>query len=72
MPDMLVKFKQGFGRLIRSETDTGVVALFDCRAFENNAYYAPLLGAIPNVRVTRNISDIAAHLQAVKPIEYWK
>jgi ATP-dependent DNA helicase DinG len=69
---MLVKFKQGFGRLIRTETDSGVVALFDCRAFENNAYYAPLLGAIPDVRVTSNISDVETHLQAVKPIEYWQ
>jgi Rad3-related DNA helicase len=72
IPDMLVKFKQGFGRLIRTEIDTGVVALFDCRAFENNAYYAPILSAIPDVRVTQNINDVETHLQTVKPIEYWQ
>ncbi|MCL2672668.1 MAG: ATP-dependent DNA helicase [Clostridiales bacterium] len=32
IPDMLVKLKQGFGRLIRTETDTGVCAILDCRA----------------------------------------
>jgi ATP-dependent DNA helicase DinG len=32
VPEMLVKLKQGAGRLIRAETDTGVVAILDARA----------------------------------------
>jgi ATP-dependent DNA helicase DinG len=32
VPEMLVKLKQGFGRLIRTETDTGVIAILDSRA----------------------------------------
>ena len=32
LPDMQVKLRQGFGRAIRSETDTCVVSLLDQRA----------------------------------------
>jgi Rad3-related DNA helicase len=31
VPEMLIKLKQGFGRLIRMETDTGCVAILDSR-----------------------------------------
>jgi ATP-dependent DNA helicase DinG len=71
LPDMSVKYKQGFGRLLRSLKDTGAVALFDCRAFENGPYYFPIIGVTPNVRVTRKIQDVETHLLALKSAEYW-
>jgi Rad3-related DNA helicase len=33
MPKAIIKLKQGFGRLIRSKKDTGVVVLLDDRIF---------------------------------------
>jgi DNA polymerase-3 subunit epsilon/ATP-dependent DNA helicase DinG len=31
VPEAILRFRQGFGRLIRSKTDRGVVAIFDRR-----------------------------------------
>ena len=31
LPEAIIKFKQGFGRLIRSKTDTGIVVVLDKR-----------------------------------------
>jgi len=62
VPDMLVKLKQGSGRLIRSETDTGVVALLDCRAGVSGAYHVRVLAALPRCPVASDISDIRSFL----------
>jgi ATP-dependent DNA helicase DinG len=46
IPAAIVRLKQGFGRLIRSMTDTGVVALLDGRA-ASTRYGATILRALP-------------------------
>jgi ATP-dependent DNA helicase DinG len=56
IPSAIVRLKQGFGRLIRSTTDRGVVALLDGRA-TSMRYGATIVGALPPA--TR-ISDLAA------------
>lgn len=48
LPLMLVNFKQGFGRLIRSESDIGVVLLLDKRVW-NREYRRDLLAALPGM-----------------------
>lgn len=58
VPDMLVKLKQGFGRLIRTETDIGVCAILDSRARKGAAYHTRVLAALPPCRVTSNIFDV--------------
>ena len=58
VPDMLVKLKQGFGRLIRSESDTGVIAILDSRVNERGAYRSRVLSALPSCRVTSSIEDV--------------
>jgi hypothetical protein len=37
-PEMLIKLKQGFVRLIRTERDTGAVAILDSRVNKGKAY----------------------------------
>jgi ATP-dependent DNA helicase DinG len=49
LPSAIIKFKQGFGRLIRSRTDTGIVVILDSRIV-NKAYGARFLSAIPECR----------------------
>ncbi len=56
IPSAIVRLKQGFGRLIRSTTDRGVVALLDGRA-ASMGYGATILDALPPA--TR-IDDLAA------------
>ncbi|HTD36397.1 MAG TPA: ATP-dependent DNA helicase [Candidatus Limnocylindrales bacterium] len=55
IPSAIVRLKQGFGRLIRSTTDRGVVALLDGRA-TSMRYGATIVGALPPA--TR-ITDLA-------------
>lgn len=46
LPLMLLQFKQGFGRLMRSESDRGAVILFD-RRIHRKYYKTDLLASLP-------------------------
>lgn len=50
IPRAILTFKQGFGRLIRSKTDKGVVVMLDLR-LENNDYGMKFLQALPKVGI---------------------
>ena len=50
VPEAVIKLKQGFGRLIRSKTDTGIVVLLDGRV-KTKRYGRAFLRALPDVRV---------------------
>jgi Rad3-related DNA helicase len=45
---MLMDMQQGFGRLIRSEKDTGVFALLDSRA-NSKGYGSDIIAALPKM-----------------------
>jgi ATP-dependent DNA helicase DinG len=68
---MLIKLKQGCGRLIRTETDTGVIALLDCRAGLRGAYRGCVLNGLSDYRVTDEFGDIEPFLLEKKEPEYW-
>jgi ATP-dependent DNA helicase DinG len=72
LPEMLIKLKQGCGRLIRTETDTGCIAILDSRAGKDGPYRAPAGAALPDCRVTDSIADIEDFIRAVKAPEYFK
>ena len=46
IPQAVIKFKQGFGRLIRSREDRGAVLILDSRVLTKN-YGAVFLDALP-------------------------
>ena len=50
LPSAIIKFKQGFGRLIRSRTDTGIVVILDSRIL-NKTYGKRFLDAIPKCKI---------------------
>jgi ATP-dependent DNA helicase DinG len=50
LPSAIIKFKQGFGRLIRSKTDTGIVVVLDSRIIQKR-YGQQFLAAIPRCRI---------------------
>lgn len=50
IPRAILTFKQGFGRLIRSKTDKGVVVMLDLR-LENTDYGMKFLQALPKVGI---------------------
>lgn len=71
VPEMLIKLKQGFGRLIRTETDTGVVALLDSRLREGGTYREQALAALPRCKTTSNITHIEHFFKTRKPSAYF-
>ena len=52
VPETVLRFRQGFGRLIRSKTDRGVVAIFDRRLI-SKGYGPAFLNALPEPTITR-------------------
>jgi ATP-dependent DNA helicase DinG len=49
LPSAIIKFKQGFGRLIRNKIDTGIVVILDSRIV-GKSYGAKFLAAIPRCK----------------------
>jgi ATP-dependent DNA helicase DinG len=56
LPSAIIKFKQGFGRLIRSKTDSGIVVVLDSRII-NKPYGRKFLAAIPKCEVVVVAND---------------
>ncbi|MEO0096625.1 MAG: ATP-dependent DNA helicase [candidate division WOR-3 bacterium] len=56
LPNAVLKFRQGFGRLIRSKEDYGVIVILDKRILEKS-YGKYFLNSLPKtVRITDNIN----------------
>ncbi len=72
VPEMQIKLKQGFGRAIRLETDTCVVAILDERAARDQRYWKDVLAALPEMPVTQDIHRVEAFIRGVKPDSYFR
>jgi ATP-dependent DNA helicase DinG len=53
LPEAVIRFKQGFGRLIRSRTDTGFVVVLDHRIV-SRPYGRQFIEALPDVQIVRD------------------
>lgn len=71
IPDMQVKLRQGFGRAIRTETDTCVVSILDYRAAPGERYHRAVLETLPPLRIARKIEDVEAFIRAKKGPDYF-
>ena len=65
LPEAILRFKQGFGRLIRTETDRGVMIVFDKRIVTTN-YGKDFLKSIPTIPIKRGKID-----EFISIIERW-
>ncbi|HEY1501333.1 MAG TPA: ATP-dependent DNA helicase [Acidobacteriaceae bacterium] len=65
VPSAVITLKQGFGRLIRSLEDRGVLMLLDPR-LERQRYGRIFLESLPPYRITQNIGDVEAFFEASK------
>jgi ATP-dependent DNA helicase DinG len=59
VPQAVITLKQGIGRLIRSKTDRGVIAILDAR-LRTKSYGRDFLNSLPKTRVTSELSDVEA------------
>lgn len=65
IPSAQMALKQGFGRLIRTATDRGVVALLDSRV-HRKGYGQRVLSALPPARRSTRLSDAVAFLHELR------
>jgi ATP-dependent DNA helicase DinG len=59
LPAAAVSLQQALGRLVRSETDRGVMAVLD-RRLADSGYRSSLLSSLPPARLTRSLEDVRA------------
>jgi ATP-dependent DNA helicase DinG len=59
LPQAMIMFKQGFGRLIRSHTDRGVFVVLDPR-IRTREYGRRFLDYVPNCRLTSDLNEVRA------------
>ena len=53
LPEAIILFKQGFGRLIRSRSDTGIVVVLDHRLV-TKSYGRQFIAALPDIEIIRD------------------
>lgn len=58
VPNAIITLKQGIGRLIRSKTDKGVIAILDSR-LRTKGYGKDFLNSLPKCKITGEIKDVA-------------
>ena len=52
LPEAVIRLKQGFGRLIRTRTDKGIVVILDPRV-KTKRYGQLFLDSLPDCRIVR-------------------
>ena len=58
VPQAIITLKQGIGRLIRSKTDKGVIALLDTR-LRTKSYGRDFINSLPKTKITSELKDVA-------------
>ena len=68
---MQIKLRQGFGRAIRLETDTCIVAILDERALRARRYHDAVKTALPDMPLTGSLRSVERFLRSVKDDNYF-
>ena len=71
IPEMQIKLRQGFGRAIRTETDTCAIAILDERAKKGGRYREAALCSLPDIPITGDVSDVRQFIETVKSKDYF-
>ena len=71
IPEMQKKLRQGFGRAIRTEQDSCVVAILDERAGIGGKYHDAALAALPSCPTTEKIEDVQQFIREQKCPDYF-
>lgn len=71
VPDMQKKLRQGFGRAIRTETDTCVVSILDIRAVKGGKYHEDVMCALPPCRIAEELKEVQDFIRSRKGVEYY-
>ena len=71
IPEMQKKLRQGFGRAIRTEQDSCVVAILDERAGIGGRYHDAVLATLPTCPITEKIEDVQQFIREQKRPDYF-
>ena len=71
IPEMQKKLRQGFGRAIRTEQDSCVVAILDERAGIGGKYHDAALAALPTCPIIEKIEDVQQFIREQKRPDYF-
>jgi len=59
MPEMIMKLKQGVGRLIRNEQDTGIISILDSRVQKYDNHFDSIIrNSLPNANITTDLREV--------------
>ena len=70
VPEMLIKLRQGVGRLIRCETDTGVISILDSRA-ATGSYVPRVKMALLKYPTVDSVEEVKSFMESVKGEDYY-
>ncbi len=70
VPEMIIKLRQGIGRLIRCESDTGLISILDARTL-NSSYSEKLEKVLSKYPRVQSIDEIKEFFKTVKPDKYF-
>ena len=70
VPEMLIKLRQGVGRLIRCETDTGVISILDSRA-ASGSYVPRVKMALRKYPTVNSVEEVRSFMESVKGEDYY-
>jgi ATP-dependent DNA helicase DinG len=62
VPEAVLALKQGFGRLIRSKIDRGILAILDNR-IQRMQYGKIFLESLPEYKTTQDLSEVARFME---------
>lgn len=68
LPSAAIALKQGFGRLVRTEADHGIVAILDPRIVRKN-YGKTLLASLPDASRCYSLAEVRAFFDHARPME---
>ena len=71
VPDMQKKLRQGFGRAIRTETDTCVVSILDFRAVKGGKYHEDVMCALPPCQMAEELREVQDFIRSREGVEYY-
>ena len=69
LPQAIMTFRQGFGRLIRNKGDYGLVAILDTRV-RRRSYGSRFLNSLPKCGITNSLDDVRDFFKKIPRISY--
>jgi len=65
LPQAILMLRQGFGRLIRSAEDYGVVAILDSRLL-TSSYGRIIISSLPDMNMSNNLDDVQRFFDSIR------